>query len=131
MKNHQNKFNSRNQWLKRSIYSIATVGISTLVSFPVLSQAYYPPMVFFQPLAYPQYPQRNQNQDSIEALENNPNFKNLLAEIEIAGLTEELREGKLTLLAPNDNAFNDLSDCLLYTSPSPRDLSTSRMPSSA
>ena len=27
--------------------------------------------------------------------------------------------------------FADLSTCLLYTSPSPRDLSTSRMPSSA
>ena len=27
--------------------------------------------------------------------------------------------------------FNDINDCLLYTSPSPRDLSTSRMPSSA
>ena len=26
---------------------------------------------------------------------------------------------------------NDLGGCLLYTSPSPRDLSTSRMPSSA
>ena len=25
----------------------------------------------------------------------------------------------------------DINDCLLYTSPSPRDLSTSRMPSSA
>ena len=37
----------------------------------------------------------------------------------------------------NDNRLDDLSlgtrfsDCLLYTSPSPRDLSTSRMPSSA
>ena len=38
----------------------------------------------------------------------------------------------------NDSAFTDSSDsvlssgsCLLYTSPSPRDLSTSRMPSSA
>ena len=29
------------------------------------------------------------------------------------------------------NTFKDLIDCLLYTSPSPRDLSTSRMPSSA
>ena len=28
-------------------------------------------------------------------------------------------------------SFKDLSACLLYTSPSPRDLSTSRMPSSA
>jgi len=39
----------------------------------------------------------------------------------------------------NDKSFNPLADvglekaktCLLYTSPSPRDLSTSRMPSSA
>ena len=33
----------------------------------------------------------------------------------------------------NDNTTNDITDntCLLYTSPSPRDLSTSRMPSSA
>ena len=29
------------------------------------------------------------------------------------------------------NNFGDLESCLLYTSPSPRDLSTSRMPSSA
>ena len=28
-------------------------------------------------------------------------------------------------------AFNQLSDCLLYTSPSPRDATLSRMPSSA
>ena len=31
----------------------------------------------------------------------------------------------------NSTATNDLTGCLLYTSPSPRDLSTSRMPSSA
>ena len=32
----------------------------------------------------------------------------------------------------NDNALRELTkNCLLYTSPSPRDLSTSRMPSSA
>ena len=29
------------------------------------------------------------------------------------------------------NNFSELYNCLLYTSPSPRDLSTSRMPSSA
>ena len=29
------------------------------------------------------------------------------------------------------DAVNDIKSCLLYTSPSPRDLSTSRMPSSA
>ena len=31
----------------------------------------------------------------------------------------------------NQNPFNTVVTCLLYTSPSPRDLSTSRMPSSA
>ena len=30
-----------------------------------------------------------------------------------------------------DCTLEDIMDCLLYTSPSPRDLSTSRMPSSA
>ena len=30
-----------------------------------------------------------------------------------------------------DRVAEHISDCLLYTSPSPRDLSTSRMPSSA
>ena len=45
-------------------------------------------------------------------------------------------DGKNTNLSLNDvqrrNRISKLlSDCLLYTSPSPRDLSTSRMPSSA
>jgi len=31
----------------------------------------------------------------------------------------------------NQKAIDKIKDCLLYTSPSPRDLSTSRMPSSA
>ena len=31
----------------------------------------------------------------------------------------------------DDTTFNAINNCLLYTSPSPRDLSTSRMPSSA
>ena len=30
-----------------------------------------------------------------------------------------------------ERSFKEAKDCLLYTSPSPRDLSTSRMPSSA
>ena len=34
-------------------------------------------------------------------------------------------------LIKNDWRFNECTICLLYTSPSPRDLSTSRMPSSA
>ena len=36
-----------------------------------------------------------------------------------------------TLLAAVEQALRDPATCLLYTSPSPRDLSTSRMPSSA
>ena len=34
-------------------------------------------------------------------------------------------------LATGNRYFTDIMTCLLYTSPSPRDLSTSRMPSSA
>ena len=36
-----------------------------------------------------------------------------------------------TLASGIINVFGGFKDCLLYTSPSPRDLSTSRMPSSA
>ena len=35
------------------------------------------------------------------------------------------------LSSTGDSSVGLLTDCLLYTSPSPRDLSTSRMPSSA
>ena len=35
------------------------------------------------------------------------------------------------ILGATENYLSMCSDCLLYTSPSPRDLSTSRMPSSA
>ena len=41
-------------------------------------------------------------------------------------------QGAITVRRAKDEAFDALDDnCLLYTSPSPRDLSTSRMPSSA
>ena len=39
--------------------------------------------------------------------------------------------GKVTIIEPHDEIAEHTSNCLLYTSPSPRDLSTSRMPSSA
>ena len=42
-----------------------------------------------------------------------------------------LEAAKLSLKAINVKVGDGVNSCLLYTSPSPRDLSTSRMPSSA
>ena len=39
--------------------------------------------------------------------------------------------GKGSVMKLGDEIIEDVEACLLYTSPSPRDLSTSRMPSSA
>ena len=82
------------RWLKKTLampiceavsfrtasFAIAsTTGISILIDLPVLSQSYYPPMVFFQPLAYPNYPQRNERGDLVASLANNTDLDNLLA----------------------------------------------------
>ena len=40
-------------------------------------------------------------------------------------------QAPVTNVAGTSTVFQDAGCCLLYTSPSPRDLSTSRMPSSA
>ena len=88
----------------------STTGISILIGLPVLSQSNYPPMVFFQPLAYPNYPQRNERGDLVASLANNTDLDNLLAEIEAAGLTEQLKQQQFTVLAPTDEAFNALPD---------------------
>ena len=84
--------------------------ISCLIALPIASQSYYPPMVFFQPLAYPNYPQRNENGDLVDSLTSDNNFQNLIAEVEAAGLTKKLKQQQLTVLAPSDDAFNALSD---------------------
>ena len=47
-----------------------------------------------------------------------------------AGAKFKVTKNRLTRLALEGTQFQGIS-CLLYTSPSPRDLSTSRMPSSA
>ena len=44
-------------------------------------------------------------------------------------VSKEWKEINVTNLNGNDD--EEVNNCLLYTSPSPRDLSTSRMPSSA
>ena len=53
--------------------------------------------------------------------------KPLQIQAERGALQNELKEVR----ASRDALGSQLKDCLLYTSPSPRDLSTSRMPSSA
>ena len=49
---------------------------------------------------------------------------------EDGGATIDFEPGAINIPG-TENHFDNLADCLLYTSPSPRDLSTSRMPSSA
>ena len=45
--------------------------------------------------------------------------------------TEHLGEGHIDTITETTTTVEHKTTCLLYTSPSPRDLSTSRMPSSA
>ena len=102
-----------NNLLKKSIPLISVMGISALISLPVFSQAYYPPMVFFQPTAYPNYPQRSGTGDLMDSLEGDTNYENLVYELKEAGLVEKLKQEELTVLAPSDEAFNTLSDEIL------------------
>lgn len=108
---HSSDKSSLGNSLSQKIATIAsTTGICLLIGLPVLSQSKYPPMVFFQPLAYPNYPQRNEQGDLVASLASNTNLENLAEEIEMAGLTEQLKEKEFTVLAPSDDAFNALSD---------------------
>ena len=56
----------------------------------------------------------------------NSNFRVIVVSASAYGFTKEWLGKEL-----NKRTVAELKDCLLYTSPSPRDLSTSRMPSSA
>ena len=60
---------------------------------------------------------------------NNESFLGLLAESPFAGLQEHMKAGDEAVTKLGD--FLTAISCLLYTSPSPRDRSLSRMPSSA
>ena len=54
-----------------------------------------------------------------------------LAIVDRAGGDQPIFGPEGEVLIANGEIYNHTSLCLLYTSPSPRDLSTSRMPSSA
>ena len=56
------------------------------------------------------------------------NIVNQIADNDRAGAIDAIHD---MLFAKASDAMADYKNCLLYTSPSPRDLSTSRMPSSA
>ena len=68
--------------------------------------------------------------DSIYTEDLEPEMLKLKEEMTVVS---EFRQGKieLSILEKNKKKLNKFIACLLYTSPSPRDLSTSRMPSSA
>ena len=58
-------------------------------------------------------------------------FKLVVTENGEEVLTKLLSYEAVSNIVSNASDNKDNEDCLLYTSPSPRDLSTSRMPSSA
>jgi len=65
-----------------------------------------------------------------------PGFINMLSHSEVSLIADgrsmsELKQGVTTQIFGEFSIGPLTDDCLLYTSPSPRDLSTSRMPSSA
>ena len=51
--------------------------------------------------------------------------------LEVVGINDLLDNDYLSYMLKYDSVHGRFGNCLLYTSPSPRDLSTSRMPSSA
>ena len=66
-----------------------------------------------------------QSQTVVDIIVNSPDHNTLEAAVIAAGLADALSgDGPFTVFAPTDA-------CLLYTSPSPRDRTRSRMPSSA
>lgn len=106
MQNHKTNFLILPDWLIKSTCVIGFIGMSTLISLPILSQE-NDLINLFQPQKKP----REDTIDLIETLEAKGNFVNLVTEIEIAGLTEKLKEQKsTTLLAFTDEAFEDLAD---------------------
>ena len=97
-------------WLIKSSCVIALTGMITLITLPILSLA-NPLIGLFQPDTISQDKYRTVKNNLVATLEEEGNFENLVAEIEIAGLTEKLEEEQFTtLLAFRDEAFDALPD---------------------
>ena len=61
-----------------------------------------------------------------------PIYVNELTDFMVSTIRDNTTYGqKIDVTGPNEYTFRQLIDCLLYTSPSPRDVEESRMPSSA
>ena len=59
-------------------------------------------------------------------------FSEFLTEVDNGGVVKvDIQGNNIRGLLANGNSFSTYSPCLLYTSPSPRDRTRSRMPSSA
>ena len=58
-------------------------------------------------------------------------LKSKQIDVLLSNSIDDIQRNNLNLLSNNKEIKEGKSPCLLYTSPSPRDLSTSRMPSSA
>lgn len=96
---------------KKVALFFSITGIITAISFPVFAQIKYPPYALFQPLAYSGYPYRSNNTDIASTLTKETKFKNLVDQLQQAGLLDELKQkNKYTLFAPNDEAFDSLED---------------------
>ena len=54
-----------------------------------------------------------------------------ILELTAVELGKKIKDKEITVVEATKAALEQIKACLLYTSPSPRDLSTSRMPSSA
>ena len=72
----------------------------------------------------------------MEVLDEPTAFLDATAAAQVRTVIQERAQQRLMLISSHDAELLALADqvivvCLLYTSPSPRDLSTSRMPSSA
>jgi uncharacterized surface protein with fasciclin (FAS1) repeats len=98
-------------WSRKFTLSIGAVGMIILINLPTFAQVKYPPYALFQPLAYSGYPYRSNNTDIATTLTKETRFKNLVDQLQQAGLLEELKQNnKYTLFAPNDEAFDALED---------------------